>query len=137
MRRNHALWLAPLLAVFGLVSYYALFARWPITRDVPWANFAILALAFGLSLVGLRRAWPRGLWRRIAGVASLAVCTLLPAFLAFYTWSLSYGLPDAEGALAVGETVPAARLLDQTGREVDLESEARGSMLLVFYRGHW
>ena len=67
--RNHALWLGPLLAIVGLVSYYTLFYRWPMTRDVPWVNFAILLGALALSAVGLARAWRRGGWRRFAGVA--------------------------------------------------------------------
>lgn len=43
--RNHAVWLGALLALFGLGSHFALFAGWPITHDVPWLSFALLALA--------------------------------------------------------------------------------------------
>lgn len=56
---NHLLWLGPLIAVPGLLSYFAFFSRWPIFRDAAWLNFLILAAALAISAMGLRRAWAR------------------------------------------------------------------------------
>ncbi len=47
--------------VLGLVvglSYPFALARWPITRDWPWANLILFAIALVLLFLGLRRAPP-------------------------------------------------------------------------------
>lgn len=133
--RNHALWFGPLLAVFGFVSYYTIFSRWPVLRDVPWLNLGILLIATAVSWKGLRRARPAGGWRRAAGFLAVGLSLSLIGLLSFYCFDLSYGLPSADLALAVGKPVPAITLKDNRGRDVDIARDER--TLLVFYRGHW
>lgn len=137
LRTNHLLWLGPLVSIVGFLSYWAVFARWAATRDVPWVNMIILAVGLYLSFGGLRRAWPRGGWRRHAGGGALFVSTALAALLLVYCFALSYSLPPSDQALTVGQSVPAIALPDQNGREVDLGAAAGGQTVLVFYRGHW
>ncbi len=134
-RPNRSLWLGPLLALFGFLSYYTLFYRWPALRDLPWLNLAILGAAVTISWIGLGRARPRGGWRLAAGVAGFGWSVFLTGLLSFYCFSYSYNLPDDDLALAVGAPAPAVTLLDHLGRETPLDDGSR--TLLVFYRGHW
>ena len=135
--RNLAAWLGPVLALAAFVSYFGLFYRWPATRDVPWLNFGLLIAAAGLSLFGLRRAWDRGLRRRIAAGAGLVVSAGMGVLFLGYTQFLSAELPDSESGLPVGAALPALELPDQTGRSVSLTELGRDPVVLVFYRGHW
>lgn len=134
--RNHALWLGPLLAIVGLVSYFTVFYRWPVTRDVPWVNFAILLGALALSAVGLARAWPRGGWRRFAGVGCLVWSTGLAALFVASCTVMS-ALPPPAGVLDVGAPLPAVTLDDHAGTPVDLAAAGTQPLVLVFYRGFW
>jgi hypothetical protein len=136
-KTNHLLWLGPLLAVFGCLSYFLLFARWPLFRDTPWLNLLILVGAVALSFAGLRRAWPQGGWRRIGAIAGLGVSALFGVALLLYCYRLSYDLPSADLAVASGERIPAITLPAQDGRPVDLAEAAAGPLVLVFYRGFW
>jgi hypothetical protein len=135
--RNHALWLTPILAIGGFLSYYAFFARYPMFRDHPWANLLILAAAIALSIFGLRQAWPRGGWRRLASVCGVLLSTGLTGMLLFYSYSLSYGLPSAELGAKLGERVPAVSLASTDGGTLDLGEAASSRLVLVFYRGFW
>lgn len=131
------MWLGPLIALFGLFSYFTIFYRWPFTRDFPWVNLTLLALGVWLSVGALRRAWPRGGWRAAVGAGG-TVLSLACAFgLISYAFVLSYSLPDGDVALGVGEPVPSATLPDQEGRPVSLVASPGERVILVFYRGHW
>src|SRR4029077_1955822 len=46
-RRNWHIWVGFLLSILGVLSYFLVFARYPVTRDTPWANFVILAAGIG------------------------------------------------------------------------------------------
>jgi predicted anti-sigma-YlaC factor YlaD len=136
-QRNRAAVLGPLVAIAGFASYFTVFYRWPALRDVPWLNYALLALAVGLSAVGLRRAWPRGgALRRAGAAAGLLVSGAIALFFAWYTLSGSRQLPDAANALAIGAPLPRIALLDQTGQRVELAALDQ-PLVLVFYRGFW
>lgn len=136
-RTNHALWLGPLVAVFGFLSYYTIFYRWPITRDLPWVNLTLLAVGVWLSVTALRRAWPRGGWRAAVGAGGTLLSLTCAAGLISYAFILSYDLPDQELALGVGEHVPVATLPDQTGKPVRFAAAPEERVILVFFRGHW
>ena len=134
--RNHLLWIGPLIAIPGFLSYYVFFSRFPVFRDTAWLNIGILLGATAISVAGLRRGWGRGSLQRVAGVASLAVSGFLTGLLITYCYVLSYQLPDANLAVAEGAPMPAITLASYDGRDVDL-GEAGESMVLVFYRGFW
>jgi hypothetical protein len=130
-RWNHAVWLGVLISVVGLISYFTFFARFPALRDVPKVNFALVLIGLALSGWGLVRR--RSLWS-MAGIVVSAACAGL---LAFYVFVLSYGLPDTEQVVQVGETAPAFALPDQEGRMTALEEYRGSNLVLVFYRGFW
>jgi hypothetical protein len=134
---NHALWIGPLIAVAGLLSYFGFFARWPLFRDTAWLNFLILIAALAISAMGLRRAWPGGGWQRFGGVGSTLASGGLGALLVAYVFFLSYGLPSTDGVTAEGEPIPAVTLASYDGQPVNVASAGAGSTVLVFYRGFW
>ncbi len=152
-RRRNFLPLAGLLVcVIAFVSYLTFFVRFPVTRDVAWANWLLFALGLGLVAAGLVRAFRRPESYRgrilgpILGVLSLAVLGL---FL-FTTLVFSRQLPASAGAPRVGQRAPDFTLSDVQDRPVRLsdllgeraggapEGGADGSwVLLIFYRGYW
>ena len=125
-------WLGPILALAAVLSYFTVFATWPITRDVPWVSLIGLAIALGFSIAGLVRARRRGL-----AALGLALTLFLGGFFVWYCYVFSSKLPGAELALDVDAAVPAVSLFDERGQVVELEPLARGKLVLVFFRGHW
>jgi hypothetical protein len=133
-RFNWPLWSGLLLAVVAFVSYFALFAQYEITRDVPWTSFLLFAVAAVLLISGWRRA-ARKILPSIVAVLGILV---LGAFTFLVTVG-SKGLPVSSGAPAVGKKAPLFALADTNNRPVSLSNALAGSngVLLVFYRGHW
>ncbi len=132
-RRRHGLsvWLGPLVGVAGLVSYFTVFARFPVLRDVPWLNLPLVLIGVALSVHALRRR------RSIRSFAGLAVSALSATLLAGYVWGLSSQLPATDGVVAVGAPAPSFALPDHQDRVVRLEDFAGHDLVLVFYRGFW
>jgi hypothetical protein len=135
--RNRAAWLGPLVAAFGLLSYFTIFYRWPALRDFPWLNLSLLLGGIALSIVGLRRAWPVAGWRRIAAASGMVGSVGLTGLFVWYCFLFSYSLPDEAGALAVGRPVPELVIEDHSGAPFDLARASHQRVVLVFYRGHW
>jgi peptidoglycan/LPS O-acetylase OafA/YrhL len=133
-RFNWRLWTGLLLAIVAFISYFAFFAGFELTRDVPWTAFILFAFAAALLISGWRRA-PRKVVPSIVAVLALLV-------VGFFTYSVtagSGGLPSSSGAPAVGAKAPDFSLPDTNGRTVrlsDVLSRSNG-VVLVFYRGHW
>jgi cytochrome oxidase Cu insertion factor (SCO1/SenC/PrrC family) len=130
------------------VSYFTVFAYFPVTRDVPWLSLLLMAAGLAVSGAGTRRAYAQpGRWFGKASASLLSVLSvLLLGLFVFYTFSFSAQLPESAGAPQVGGKAPDFALPDQDGKEVKL-SELVASLgtepgkdryvLLVFYRGYW
>lgn len=136
------------IVVTAFLSYFFVFAAFPVTRDVPWLN--LLLMAGGLVVVGagVRRAFAQpGRWFGKISASLLAVLSvLILSLFVLYNFSFSAQLPESAGAPKVGEKAPDFALPDQDGREVKLsdvvaalgnESGQNRYLLLVFYRGYW
>lgn len=138
-RRNHALWLGPLLVFTGAVSYFMVFARYPGLRDVPWLNLPWVLIGLIVSAAGVRRAFRRsaGLAGRLGGVFVLVVAVLLSGLFVFYVFHLSYQVPPPQPETMALETAPDFALTDPDGREVSLAQFAGTNLVLTFYRGYW
>jgi hypothetical protein len=134
------------VCVVAFLSYFLVFAKYPVTRDVPWANWLLFAAGLGLLGVGIRRAFrsPERYGGKVSGpilgVLSLAIAGL---FL-FLTMSFSRQLPVSPDAPKVGQTAPDFTLPDAQGQPVRLASllgpqagGQQGWVLLIFYRGYW
>jgi len=149
VRRRNLLPLAGfLVCLLAFLSYFLFFYRFPVTRDVPWANWLLFALGLGLAVAGVRRPFSqpdlyRGRWMGpILALLSLAVA----GFFAYGTMVASRHLPASAGAPKVGQKAPDFVLPDSTGRPVrlyDLLGPQTGGggraswVVLIFYRGYW
>jgi hypothetical protein len=148
-RWNWPLWAGFLLSIFALVSFFAIFVNFPATRDLPWANLLLFAVALALLFVGLRRAFTQpAVYRgRIFGpiLATLSVAIL--GLFCYGTFVMARELPVAKGSPQVGQKAPEFTLPDTNGKAVSLaqllseplpgSGAAPKGVLLVFYRGYW
>ena len=131
---NWRLWGGLALAVLAIVSYFAFFSRFPVTRDVPWVPFLLFVIAAVLLVSG---------WRRATGKILPSIVAVLGFLLmGFFTYLVtidSRDVPASAGAPAVGQKAPEFTLADTNNRPVSLASALAGSkgVVLVFYRGYW
>ena len=70
-------WAALPLSVVAFLSYPLFFLRWPLTRDVPWANFALFAATLALA------AWRRHEPGHVALPAFILAGTTLASILVY------------------------------------------------------
>ena len=147
-KRNWHVWIGFLVCIVGVLSYPLFFARYPVTRDVTWMNFLILAAGLAFAVSGLRRAFGRSQEYKgkvagsILGVLSLAVAGLFVFGIFFAT-----KLPKSAGAPKVGDKAPEFSLADTNKQQVSLASlfatrlpvtqKPPKGVFLVFYRGYW
>ena len=146
-RPNAPLWLGFLIVVFAFLSYIPIFAKYPVTRDMPWANFLIFALGFILLFAGLRRAFsqPTAYRGKIAGPILTTISVAALVFFCLTIFSLGKHLPPSAQAPKVGQKAPDFALADTTGKTVSLASllstpatsQPTKGVLLIFYRGYW
>jgi hypothetical protein len=141
MRRiwNWPLWVGFLLALAGLFSY-PFFARYPITRDFPWANLFLFALGGILLGAGLVRAFgrPELYQGKIFGSIFALIALFVFGFFAYEIFYLLRQVPLSAQAPRVGEQAPAFRLRDQNEKRVALaDLLSPNGVVLIFYRGHW
>ena len=149
---NWRIWVGFIVALVAFVSYIPFFIKFPITRNVPWVNWLLFALAGWLLWGGLRRALrnPEAYRGKIAG-SILAVLSLAAAgFFGYGTLFASRGLPPSASAPRVGAKAPEFVLADTSGKMVALSAllsepipsrEGSGAkprgVVLIFYRGYW
>jgi len=55
---NWPIWVGFVVVIAGVFSY-EFFARFPITRDFPWANLLLFGIGIALLIAGLFRAFGR------------------------------------------------------------------------------
>jgi hypothetical protein len=138
-RRNHAIWLGPLIVFTGAVSYFTFFAEFPVLRDFPWINLPIVLVGCGISFVAMRRAFSRAhIYRgKVLGSLSMIFSSLLTALFVGYIGYLSYQLPEPTKTTQSLSLAPGFVLNDQNGQEVSLEDFQGKKLIVTFYRGHW
>ena len=146
-RINWPIWAGFLLSLVAGFSYPFVFVRWPVTREFPWANLILFAIALVLLFTGLRRAFrpdKRVVSKVFSSLAALFGVVLLGALL-FMFFVMGSWLPASTGAPLVGQKAPTFTLTDPNDKQVTLtqlvtepvnNKPARG-VLLIFYRGYW
>jgi hypothetical protein len=140
---NWPVWVGFVVVVGGLFSY-GFFARFPITRDFPWANLLLFGIGIALLIFGLFRAFGRPQVFRGKIFASIFT-TIAVVVVAFFSYEMFYVLrqvPASAGAPRVGQKAPDFILLDQNGNPIGLGDLLRGpsgpkAVALIFYRGFW
>ena len=141
-RRNFLPLAGFLVCLVGFFSYFFLFARFPVTRDVPWADWLLLAAGLALAGAGIARAFrhPETYRGRILGPALGVLSLAVAGFFLFATLVATRELPTASNAPKVGEKAPDFTLPDSQGRPValhDLVGPGKPWVVLIFYRGYW
>jgi len=141
------LWSGLLLSVVAFFSYPFFFVRWPLTRNFPWVNLVLFAVAIALVVVGIRRAL-RADSPRTAKISAIVASLLSAATFALFIFAVfvfARQLPASHGAPRVGSKAPEFQLPDTNGKPValsqlltsPLNGRAPKGVLLVFYRGYW
>ena len=148
-RWNWYLWAGSLLCLVAFASYFLLFSRFPVTRDVPWVNFLLFGTGVAFLFVGLKRAFgqPQQYRGKIAGPILGTLSLLILGVFCFAVFYQTRQLPASTGAPRVGQKAPEFVLPDTNNNPVTLSSllssasadtQARPKgVLLVFYRGYW
>ena len=134
-RWNWPLWSGLLLSIAAFVSYFLFFARFEITRDVPWVNLLLFVIAIALLILGIRRAQ-----RKVVPAIVSALGFGIFVFFILVNYVAMRQFPPAAHAPQVGQKAPDFALLDTSHRLVSLSqllSTAPRGVLLVFYRGYW
>ncbi len=147
-RWNWLLWAGFVLCLAGFATF-PLFARFPITRDVPWVNFLLLGAGLAFLVVGLRRAFgqPQQYRGKIAGPILGTLGLMIVGAFCFIVFHQTRQLPASNGAPRIGQKAPEFALADTENHSVSLSGLLSSPMpqtntpprgvLLVFYRGYW
>ena len=132
---NWPLWTGFVLSIIAFFSYFGFFYRFPITRDIPWVNLILFAIAIALLVMGVRRAR-----RKVIAAIVAALGALVAVFFAAVILVLAKQIPASTGAPHVGQKAPDFTLLDSNRHPVTLSqvlSTTPRGVLLIFYRGYW
>jgi len=144
---NWPIWTGVLLSLVAGLSYPLVFVRWPITREVPWVNLILFAIALVLLFFGLRRAFKpdkRIISRIFSSLAAVFGVALLAGLL-FVVYVMGSWLPASSAAPRVGQKAPDFTLNDLNDKPVTLSqlltepfnNQPPKGVLLIFYRGYW
>jgi hypothetical protein len=159
MRRswNPLLWAGFAIAFFAFPAYFIYFIRFQSTREVPWPNFLLSALAVFMLGLGLWRAYkhPQEYRGRIAGLVLASLGVFLVGYLFVSIYVGARNMPASMNAPQIGQKVPDFTLPDSQGQPVTLSAllnqpfgsndwpatvanakKAVGTVL-IFYRGYW
>ncbi len=148
-RWNWSLWAGFVLCLIALASYFFVFARFPVTRDVPWVNFLLFGAGLAFLFAGLKRAFgePPQCGGKIAGpiLSLLSLATF--GFFCFLILYQTRQMPVSAGAPRIGDKAPEFVLPDTNNQPVLLSrllsmplansTVPPKGVLLVFYRGYW
>jgi hypothetical protein len=144
---NWQIWAGFLLSIVAFLSYTIFFVNFPITRDFPWANLLLFAIAVVLLFLGVRRSFAAGrsLLSKIVGTILAVLGVVALGFFVFAMFVLARQLPASAGAPKVGQKAPDFSLVDSNGKQASLaellstpvNGKAPKGVLLIFYRGYW
>ena len=146
-KMNWQIWTGFVLSVVAAFSYPFVFVRWTTTREFPWANLLLFAIALVLLFLGLRRAFKpdKKIVARIFSVLAAGAGVLMLASLLFVFFVAGRWLPASAGAPQVGQKAPDFTLIDPNNKPVTLaqlltepiNNKPLKGVLLIFYRGYW
>lgn len=138
-RRNHLIWIGPLVTFAGVVSYFMVFARFPGLRDFPWLNLPLVLLGATASALAVWRATTaREVFKgRILAPIGLLVSLFFAGIFVLYIFRWSYAVPQPTDATLGLEQAPDFALASMAGDTVRLSDFRGRKVVVVFYRGFW
>ena len=146
-RFNWQIWAGFLLSIVAFLSYMSFFVNFPVTRDFPWANLLLFAIAVVLLFMGIRRSFApgRSLLSKIVGSILAVLGVLVFGLFIFAIFIMARQLPASAAAPKVGQKAPEFSMVDSNGKQVSLaellstpvNGKAPKGVLLIFYRGYW
>jgi hypothetical protein len=146
-RTNWKIWAGFVLSMVAAFSYPFVFVRWPITREFPWANLILFAIAFVLLFLDLRRAFKpdKRIVSKIFSSLAATFGLLLLAGLLFMIFVMGSWLPPSSAAPQIGQKAPDFTLTDLSNKPITLaqlltepiNNKPPKAVLLIFYRGYW
>jgi len=144
---NWQIWAGFVVSLVAAFSYPFLFARWPVTRDFPWANLILFAIAIVLLILGLRRAFQpdKRIVSKLFSSLAAAFGLILLGGLLFVFFVAVRWLPASAAAPQVGQKAPDFTLTDPDNKQVTLaqllsepiNNKPPKAVFLIFYRGYW
>lgn len=132
-----ALWLGPLFAIVGCITYFTVFSQFPVTRDTPWINLPLVGLGLFLSLVALMAGWKKGnTIKRVFLAFGAAVSLFFAGFLILYVYVITSQMPMPKSLSFVSNpndiSLPASG-----GRTLSMGDYPDKRLLVSFFRGYW
>ena len=120
MRLNRQIWAGFVLSLVAGLSYPFVFAQWAITREFPWVNLILFAIAFALLFLGLRRAFKpdKRLFSKIFSSLAAAFGVFMLAALLFLIFVMGSWLPPSAAAPQVGQKAPDFALTDANDKHL-------------------
>lgn len=120
----------PLLAVAGLVAYFAVALRFAVYRRIPWVFLGLTASGAAIGLLELVRR---------PGIGTAAAAVVAVAVLASASWYLlSYSMfGSREDRPAVGDLFPDFTLPSSSGEPFSLRESRAQRRVVILYRGDW
>jgi hypothetical protein len=138
---NGFVWLGFGITLLAILSYFVVFLRFPVTRDIPWVTFVLFVPAVWLLVTGVNRAFgqPERYRGRVAGPILSTLSVTLIGLFGYFAFALTKDLPSANLALHAGQQAPDFTLTDASGKPVTLSEILRKNRaaVLIFYRGYW
>jgi len=121
---NPILWGGFAIVLAGIATYPAFFIRFPATRDFPWVNLLLLAVAACMLALGVLRAFKRreAYRGKVSGAILASLSVLLIGFFLVSIFYIARNLPASKNAPRAGEIAPDFTLPDSTGHGVTLAS---------------
>src|SRR6185503_8216002 len=146
-RINWQIWAGFVLSLVAAFSYPFVFVTWATTREFPWANLVLFAIAFVFLFLGGRRVFrpDKRIVSKIFSSLAAGFGVVLLAALLFMIFVMGSWLPAATGAPQVGQKAPEFALTDPNNKPVTLaqlltepvNNKPPRGVLLIFYRGYW
>ena len=151
-RWNGPVWLGFPFSLLAFMSYSLVFARFPVTRNVPWVNFLLFGISAALLFLGFRRILRdvQSFLGKIVGSIVIFLSVSIFCIFCYVIFHATKQLPASIGAPRIGQKAPQFALRDTQENSVSLATllstpldqsnpsqRAPKGVLLIFYRGYW